>query len=97
MGGDLRHLDRLTLDLLTNPKVIAVNQASYDNQPQFVTDNTRVWSARGPRSNNRYLALFNTDNKARAIRVPLNRLGLRGSFALVICGHGAGSRPYPPT
>jgi alpha-galactosidase len=82
MGGDLRHLDRPTLDLLTNPEVIAVNQASYDNQPHFVADNTRLWSARVPRSNDHYLALFNTDNKARPIRVLLDRLGLRGSFAL---------------
>ena len=33
MGGDLRHLDAPTLALLTNPEVIAVNQASTANRP----------------------------------------------------------------
>ncbi len=78
MGGDLRHLDRPTLDLLTNPEVIAVNQASYDNQPHFVADDVRVWSARVPGSRDRYLALFNTGKSAQPIRINLAMLGLQG-------------------
>ena len=46
MGGDLRHLDAPTLALLTNRDVLAVNQHSTDNQPRFVMDGTRVWTAR---------------------------------------------------
>ena len=34
MGGDLRHLDAPTLALLTNPEILAVNQASTGNQPR---------------------------------------------------------------
>ncbi|WP_435368336.1 glycoside hydrolase family 27 protein [Sphingomonas faeni] len=78
MGGDLRHLDRSTLDLLTNPEVIAVNQASYDNQPHFVEDGVRMWSARMPRSNDRYLALFNTDKTTKRVQVRLDMIGLKG-------------------
>ncbi len=78
MGGDLRHLDRPTLDLLTNPEVIAVNQASYDNQPHFVEDGVRMWSARMPRSNDRYLALFNTDKTTKRVQVRLDMIGLKG-------------------
>ncbi len=82
MGGDLRHLDRPTLDLLTNPEVIAVNQASYANQPHFVEDGIRVWSARVPGSQDRYLALFNTDKIARPVRVDLDVLGLDGQVGV---------------
>lgn len=78
MGGDLRHLDRPTLDLLTNPEVIAVNQASYANQPHFVEDGVRMWSARMPRSNDRYLALFNTDKTTKRVQVRLDMVGLKG-------------------
>ncbi len=76
MGGDLRHLDRPTLDLLTNPEVIAVNQASYDNQPHFVEDGVRAWSARVPGSGDRYLALFNTDKVTKSVGLDLSLLGL---------------------
>ncbi|MES3099307.1 glycoside hydrolase family 27 protein [Sphingomonas faeni] len=82
MGGDLRHLDRPTLDLLTNPEVIAVNQASYDNQPHFVADGIRVWSARLPKSKDRYLALFNTDKKERLLQFRLDLIGLPGRVAV---------------
>ncbi len=78
MGGDLRHLDRPTLDLLTNPEVIAVNQASYANQPHFVEDGIRVWSARVPGSQDRYLALFNTDKTERSVQLRLDMIALNG-------------------
>lgn len=79
MGGDLRHLDAPTLALLTNREVIAVNQASTDNQPHFLADGTRVWSARPEGSDDRYLALFNTTDKPKAVGVPLTALGKRGT------------------
>ncbi len=78
MGGDLRHLDRPTLDLLTNPEVIAINQASYDNQPHFIEDGIRVWSARVPGSQDRYLALFNTDKTERPVQLRLDMIALNG-------------------
>jgi hypothetical protein len=69
MGGDLRHLDAPTLALLTNPEVLAVNQASTDNQPHFVEDGMRVWTARSAKGVGRYLALFNTTDKQREIGI----------------------------
>ncbi|HEX8300754.1 glycoside hydrolase family 27 protein [Sphingomonas sp.] len=77
MGGDLRRLDAATLALLTNREVIAVNQASSGNQPHFVEDYTRVWSARAP-GGGRYVALFNTGKGARDVGVELSVLGLAG-------------------
>ena len=76
MGGDLRYLDAPTLALLTNPEVLAVNQASTDNRPHFVEDGTRVWTARPASGEGRYLALFNTTDKAREVGVGLRWLGI---------------------
>lgn len=79
MGGDLRHLDDPTLALLTNREVLAVNQGSTDNQPHFLADGVRVWSARPADGRGRYVALFNTGKEAREISLPLRELGLSGS------------------
>ncbi len=76
MGGDLRHLDAATTALLTNPEVIAVNQASHANRPHFVEDYTRIWSAKAPNGDT-YLALFNTGKDAREITLPLAAIGMR--------------------
>ncbi|MGF7149108.1 hypothetical protein FHS96_002750 [Sphingomonas zeicaulis] len=79
MGGDLRHLDSPTLALLTNREVLAVNQASMGNQPHFVEDGTRVWSARPESGGGLYVALFNTGKSAKPVGVPLAMLGLSGT------------------
>ena len=78
MGGDLRHLDQPTLDLLTNREVLAVNQSSTDNQPYFIEDDMRVWTARSADGAKRYLALFNTGKEARELSVPLHTIGING-------------------
>ena len=75
MGGDLRHLDAPTLALLTNSEVIAVNQTSRDNQPRFVTDAARVWSARPQTGDDSYVALFNTEKEARDVTIDLADVG----------------------
>ena len=84
MGGDLRHLDQATLDLLSNPEVIAVNQQSTDNRPHFLADDTRLWSARHP-AGDTYLALFNTAAKSRDISIALSQLDLRGTVRVRDC------------
>jgi hypothetical protein len=78
MGGDLRHLDAPTLALLTNPEVLAVDQASSDNRPHFVEDGVRIWSARPDDGKGRYVALFNTSDQPREVSVALKDLGLDG-------------------
>ncbi|MBT0667506.1 glycoside hydrolase family 27 protein [Novosphingobium profundi] len=80
MGGDLRHLDAATLALLTNPEVLAVNQAATGACPHFLADDLRVWTARDARGFASYLALFNTADTAREVSVGLGALGLAGSF-----------------
>lgn len=77
MGGDLRHLDQATLDLLTNREVLAVNQASKDNRPHFYADGTHVWTAKASDGSGHYLALFNTTANPKAIRFDLAALNLK--------------------
>jgi len=106
MGGDLRHLDAPTLALLTNREVLAVNQSSTDNQPHFVMDGTRVWTARAT-NGDAYLALFNTGKAEREVGFKLAPLGIdsaevtdlwtgqqlgrhAGAFAATLPSHGAG-------
>ncbi|MFW2829370.1 glycoside hydrolase family 27 protein [Sphingomonas sp. ID0503] len=81
MGGDLRHLDTPTLALLTNREVIAANQTSSGNQPLFVEDGTRVWTAEGA-DGARYVALFNTGPAAREVSLPARMAGITGRFAV---------------
>ncbi len=82
MGGDLRHLDSPTLDLLTNRAVIAVNQASTENQPHFLEDGTRVWTAKANETGETYLALFNLGTKPRPVGFPLSQLNLSAVSAV---------------
>ncbi|QXQ06782.1 glycoside hydrolase family 27 protein [Sphingosinicellaceae bacterium] len=81
MGGDLRHLDAPTTALLTNPEVIAVNQASSANRPHFIEDHTRIWSARAP-GGDWYLALFNTGKEPREVGIELSALGVTGAVSV---------------
>jgi alpha-galactosidase len=76
MGGDLRHLDAPTMALLTNPEVLAVNQASSGNMPYFVEDGMRVWTAQPASGGDRYLALFNTTAKEREVGIDFRWLGI---------------------
>ncbi len=82
MGGDLRHLDDATLALLTNRAVIAVNQDSRDNQPHFIADDTRIWSARPLDGRGHYLALFNTGDKPASVSLSLSMLNITASVAV---------------
>lgn len=76
MGGDLRHLDDWTLSLLTHKELLAIHRHSEGNQPHFVADNWRVWTARLPQTREHVIAVFNTDKKAATLRLPLHQLGL---------------------
>jgi alpha-galactosidase len=62
-GGDMTKTDAATLALLTNPEVLAVDQASADNRPLFDRDGLVAWTASVSGSNDRYLALFNTRDR----------------------------------
>jgi alpha-galactosidase len=82
MGGDLRHLDQKTLDLLTNKAVLAVNQTSSENEPHFVADGTRVWKAKAPGTGDYYLALFNTSAAQKEVGFKLGALRIVGAVGV---------------
>ena len=64
LGADLTKLDDFTLNLLTNPEVLAVNQASSGNHQLSRKDDLIVWTAEVPDSPDRYVALFNAQGNA---------------------------------
>jgi alpha-galactosidase len=62
LGADMTRMDDFTLRLLTNPEVLAVNQASTDNRQISNENNLIVWAADIPGSDDRYVALFNAQS-----------------------------------
>ncbi|MEE3625713.1 glycoside hydrolase family 27 protein [Nitrospirillum sp. BR 11752] len=79
LGANLTKLDDATRALITNRAVIAVDQTAKDSRP--VTDlpagfeNARVWLATGAKGQ-RYLALFNLDDKPATLSAPWEKVGL---------------------
>jgi hypothetical protein len=78
LGADLTRLDDETLSLITNPEVIAVDQASSDNRELFRRGGFYGWIADIPGSADRYLALFNAREASSAVALGLSDLGIRG-------------------
>jgi hypothetical protein len=64
LGADMTKLDDFTLGLLTNPEVLAVNQASARNRQLSRKYDLIVWAAEVPDSPDRYVALFNAQGNA---------------------------------
>ena len=81
LGADLTKLDSFTLQLLTNPEVLAVNQASTDNRQVSRVDDLVVWTAKVPHSHDLYVALFNgkSDVAPSEVSVSFADLGIKGS------------------
>ncbi len=59
LGADMTKLDEFTLSLLTNPEVLAVNQASTANRQLSREADLIIWTAEVPESPDRYVAFFN--------------------------------------
>jgi len=62
-GGDLRKMDDFTLSLITNDEVLAVDQHSSNNRQLFRRDGQMAWIADVPGSTDKYVALFNIEDK----------------------------------
>jgi hypothetical protein len=84
LGADLTRMDGLTLSLLTNDEVLAVNQHSENNRQLFRTNGLVAWVADVPDSPDKYLAVFNTRPRAQEgaagvnVMVRLSDLGFSG-------------------
>ena len=90
LGADLTKLDDATLALISNDEVIAVDQHSENNRQLFARDGFVAWMADVPDSPDKYLAVFNTNDRPKpdgadfeagggSISIPLADLGLEGT------------------
>jgi hypothetical protein len=62
-GGDMTRLDDFTKEMLTNPEMLEVNQKSTNNRQVSREHNLVVWTADVPGSKDKYVALFNGQNR----------------------------------
>jgi len=62
LGADMTRMDDATLKLLTNPEVLAVNQASTNNRQIKNENDLIVWAADSPDGRDRYVGLFNAQS-----------------------------------
>jgi alpha-galactosidase len=83
-GGDLLKMDDATLALITNDEVLAVDQHSSGNKQLFRHDGQMAWVATVPASSDKYLAVFNLQDKGgstesgASVPVKLRDLGFSG-------------------
>jgi hypothetical protein len=64
LGADMTKLNEFTLDLLTNPEVLSVNQKSTNNRQLSNNNDLIVWTADVPDSKDKYVALFNAQDNS---------------------------------
>jgi hypothetical protein len=82
--GDLTKMDDFTLSLITNDEVIAVDQHSSGNRQLFNQHGQMAWTADVPGSKDKYLALFNLQDKGASqvtgvpVPVDLGAIGFAG-------------------
>ena len=82
LGTNLSQLDAQTRVLITNRDVISVNQTARDNHPvdnlPVGLEKVRVWvaSGTGRERSQRFLAVFNLDDKPVSVDASWNQLGL---------------------
>jgi alpha-galactosidase len=82
-GGDLPSNDAFTLSLLTNAEALAVHRNSDGNRELFARGNQVAWVADVPGTKDKYLAVFNLDDRATAeIKVEWREIGLTGRCAV---------------
>jgi hypothetical protein len=81
-GGDLPTNDEFTLSLLTNDEVLAVDQNGRHGYPFWQSGELVAWTAEGTNSNEKYLAVFNSGERASTLRVDWGALKLPDTCSL---------------
>lgn len=61
-GGNMTMLDDFTIEMLTNPDMLEVNQNSYGNRQVSREKNLIVWTADIPDNDDKYIAFFNAQS-----------------------------------
>ena len=75
IGANLPASDNITIQLLTNPEVIAVDQNSRGNRPVVTSDDEVIWTAKRGDGSGDYLAIINTGETRKTIRHSWKSLG----------------------
>lgn len=77
-GNDLTKLDKLGVDLLTNPEVVGVDQAGVPARPVSTTSKQQVWYALNA-DGSYTVALFNLGRAESDVTAKWSDIGLKGS------------------
>jgi alpha-galactosidase len=78
-SGDMNHLDEFTLNVLTNPEVIDVDQDALGRQGRVVRRNENEFVLAKPLEDGSVaLGLFNLSEQPLAMRATWEELGIRG-------------------
>lgn len=80
LGNDMLSMDDFTLQLITNPEVLNVNQKSSDNRQIVQRNGSCVWIATEPDSGDKYVAIFNMKENEAEVVFDLELDYLRGSY-----------------
>ena len=78
IGANLPASDPFTMQLLTNPEVLAVDQHSTGNHPIIDTEKTIIWTARPVKGAGNYLAVFNVSDSPQTVEYSWKDLELSG-------------------
>jgi alpha-galactosidase len=79
MGGNLTLCDEWTEAALTNAELIGVDQHATNSHAVVSTDKAAVWLSTPESGEGAYVAVFNLDSAAQAMRYAWSDLGLKNS------------------
>ncbi len=82
-GGDIPSSDPFTIDILTNPEVLYVNQHSDNGRQSYREGSTVAWTADAPGSRSKYVAVFNIGDTVKDIDLPWSSVQVVASKATV--------------
>ncbi len=82
-GGDLPSNDPYTLSLISNPEVLAVDQAGTGAHQVYRTAETITWLSDKPGSKSKYVALFNVGDQTRQVNLTWSDVGVKTTEASV--------------
>ena len=75
-GGDIPSSDAFTLDILTNPEVLKVNQHSENGRESYRDGDTIAWTADIPGSTSKYVTVSNIGETESAVHLPWKSVGI---------------------
>jgi hypothetical protein len=76
-GGDLPSNDDFTLSLLTNDEVLRMHREGTDVRQVFQQDGKIAVTSRNPFTGERYLAIFNSSDRQKSMKIQVNLQDIR--------------------